>query len=310
MLSEGIAKELLALVKEICRNPVFSIGEGAERKLLTMALRSIHRYFECDASSIFLWKRSRSILTKICGNGEHMWDSETLFAFFHNRKPHLPDDIVMAPVRRGNNVIGVLALRRENGFEKGDGKITTEFLRIFGCLLGLALQSRISRMCLRLNCAMSLAVSPKDIIYRVMHNLRRLIDYDHGATLLLRKGDHSGYVFARQVAWKKGKSEIVGREIDIDWSGFASPGIRLIRDDDWLMDVLRSLSEDGAPPKKTSIIEFIFDDGEPIGLFEIGSAKFDFFVDKDLEILDRFFPIIDACTRNLRSTGGERAWRP
>ncbi len=309
MLPDAIAREMLSLIKEVCRNPVFLCGKGEERTLLNLALRSIHRSFQCDASSMFLWKRSRSILTKVCGNGDYCWDSETLVAFFHNTKPHLPEDIVMAPVRRGENVIGVLALWKSDGFEKGVGKIATEFLRIFGCLLGLALQSRISNMCLRLNQAMSSSVSTKDILYRAMHDLRRLIDYDHGATLLLRNGASSGYVFARQVAWKKGKSDIVGRMIDIDWEAFGARTARLVRDGP-IMDLLKELSEEDAPAKKSSIVAFIFEGDEPIALFEIASARFDFFVDNDLMIVERFLPIVDVCAKSLKNDRGGTNWRP
>jgi len=203
----------------------------------------------------------------------------------------------------------VLALWRGDGFEKGVGKIATEFLRIFGCLLGSAFQSRISNMCLRLNQALSSSVSPKDIIYRAMHDLRRLIDYDHGATLLLRSGANSGYVFARQVAWKKGKSNIVGKTIDIDWEAFASRSVRLVRDDP-IMVLLKDLGEDDAPARKSSIVAFIFDGCQPIGLFEIGSSRFDFFVDNDLMIVERFFPIVDACAKSIKKDQGGINWRP
>lgn len=299
VLPDRVAQELVYLIKQICRTPVLASGRGEESTLLRLVLRSIHTCFDCDASAIFLWKRSKSTLTKICGIGEHDWDIETLVAFFHNKKPELPHQIVMAPLRRGEVVVGVLGLVKNRGFERGVGKIATEFLKITGCLFSIAAESRAQWMGFRLNQAICNGVNPKDVIYRIMHDLRKLIDYDHGATLVLRESPFSGRVVARQVGWKKGKSEIVGKVIDIDWSD-CFRGVRLIAQDDRHIGFVRHLSEESAPLKKQSIIGFIWDVDEPIGLLEIGSSRFDFFVDNDLKIVERFLPIVNLCVKAMQ----------
>lgn len=299
VLPNRVAQELVLVIKQICRSPVFASGMGEEHTLLKLILRAIHNCFDCDASSLFLWKRSKSSLTKVCGIGDYEWDDRFLVAFFHNQKPQLPEQIVMAPLRRGRMVAGVVALARKRGFQKGVGRIATEFLKITGCFLGMAEESRIQKMCFRLNQAISSGVNPKDVIYRIMHDLRKLIDYDHGATLLLRKDSFSGVVVARQVGWKKGKSEIVGRMIKIDWSDWFRE-VRVIDEDQRLIESVTDLCEKDGPLKKQSIVGFILDDDEPMGLFEIGSSQSDFFVDKDLRIVERFLPIVQICVRTMQ----------
>jgi hypothetical protein len=303
-LSPDVSQVLADLVKQTSR-----VRE--ERKVWSLTLHAVALHFEATAGALFLYGRATGVLHKAKSvGGGHGWRGQTLLDFFHNRKPELPEQVIMAPVRVGRRVVGVLALERPSGFHKGAGKEVTEVLKVLGRWIGyrrdLAEQSAecgISRAILS-------CVRAKDVTYRILHQLRRFIDYDHGATVLGVANGLSGRVLARQVAWTKGRSGLVGSAVSLEWRELPpGPGVVILdQAASSLWASLEVVREDGSPPKKSIMIGCLVAQGERSGIVEVSSRHPGFFLDKDVTLLSRFLPYLAWCATRLREepeiTGG------
>jgi len=294
-LPGAVASKLTRLVKEIAKT-------RTERKALALILRGVASTFEADAGALFVFRRASRCLYKACGLGEFSWREETLRAFFHNEKPELPAELVMAPLRRGHRVIGVAALYRQDGFARGVGKLLTEALKVVGEVLGLRRRVEVSSSLDRLLRAASAGLRPKDLCYRLMHELRRFIDYDHGATLLLEE-DGRARIVARQIAWQKGKSDIIGRLVALE-SEHLSEGTRLVTAKT-PSKILSDVRERESPPKGASLVGCLKVRDRVIGWLEIGSRYADFFLDIDHGILETFLPIAIWCAMRWKGESDE-----
>lgn len=305
-LSPDISQVLAGLIKQVA-------GVREHRKVWSLTLGALASHFEATAGAVFLHRRSRGDLHKVKSIGDcEAWQGQTLLDFFHNRKPELALNTIMAPVRVGGQVVGVLALERVGGFRKGVGREATEILKVLGYWAGCRrdLAEHLAE------CAVGKAilahVRPKDITYRILHQLRRFMDYDHGSTVLCITGEVTGRVLARQVAWTKGRSDLVGRTVSVRRKDMP-PGpdaVILNQATSQLWDSLDGAREDGSPPKRSIMIGCLIDEGERLGLVEVSSRRPGFFLDKDVATLTRFLPYLAWCVRCMRdnpeSRGGSR----
>jgi hypothetical protein len=278
-----------------------------ERKALSIILKTTASVLGCECGTIFLHRRAKAGLHKVKSlRGAETWDIGVVESFYRNEKPGLPADVVMAPLRVGKHVVGVLALRKAGEFERGAGRVATEILKTAGSVLGWrkeiaygTAENSVAQAALR-------GVAAKDIVYRVFHQLRRFIDYDHGGTLLEQTAEGSGRIVARQIAWTEGKSGIVGRHVAIPWSDIrvASPTITTAADRPDLWPSIVSMSEETAPPKRSALIGLVRCEAAVCGLIEVSSRRPDFFVDSDAEIFARFIPYVSWALSELRTQPG------
>jgi hypothetical protein len=208
----------------------------------------------------------------------------------------------MAPVRVGEDVVGVLVLVKDGPFEPGAGKTATEILRIVGTMLGQRRHMAVGESECEVGRAVLRGVGPKDITYRVFHQLRRFIDYDHGATLIERLDQGRGRVLARQVTWTSGRSDIVGKVVPFAWDDLEQ-AISVMSEPyqvPSLAETVGSAAEEGSPPKLSSMLGMLGPASEVIGCVEVSSRRRMFFVDKDTQILSRFVPYLTWCLKNLK----------
>ncbi len=273
-----------------------------ERKAFSLILRWLTQTFKCHASAAFIYKRSEGRLYKACGVGEYDWGGGALLEFFYNRRPQLPSEVVMAPLRRGRQVIGVTALAGYDGFPRGVGKAATEALSFLGRMLGLKWEERVALAFFRSVEAMMRGRSAKDICYLVMHELRRFIDYDHGSSLIVRENSHTGRIVTRQVAWQSGKSDIVGKAIEIDWEDLGTGRIACF--EDCRGQLFEDAREKSSPPVRSCLLapllRWIHGKPHAIGLFSIASKQANFFLDNDRKVLEKFIPVLTLCALKLK----------
>ena len=273
-----------------------------ERKAFALVLEGLASLLDSSKGTLFLYRRARAALYKVRSlSDEEAWDMDTVMRFYLNEKPDLPSDTIMAPVRAGQRVLGVVALSRPAGFEPGAGKIATEILRIAGRLLESRRRVALVEAEAAIGGAVLKRVRPKDIVYRIFHALRRFIDYDHGATLLAQATDGTGYIAARQTAWGGGKSGIVGETVDFPWEVLpASERAFVIAEPEAaLVEVLAAIREEGSPPKRSMMVGALVEGGVHMGCVEVSSTRANFFVDNDTRVLSRFLPYLCWCLREL-----------
>jgi hypothetical protein len=302
-LSPDVSRVLAGLIKQVAR-------VRQDRKIWALTLDALASHYGA-AGTVLLYRKREGDLYKVRSVGKQVrWDEQPLLDFFHNRKPELDATVVMAPVRLGNRVIGVLALARTDPFLRGAGREATEVLKVIGLWMGwrrdLALREA--------ECATGRAilgrVAPKDVAYRILHQLRRFIDYNHGASVLGFAGEGSARVLARQIAWMEGRSDMVGKAVEIRWSSIPKgPGGSILREGvSPLWNELERVKEAEAPPKKSIMIVRLADDDGDVGLVDVSSTIPVFFLDNDLEVLSRFLPYLTWCVRRMadipKETGG------
>jgi hypothetical protein len=144
-------------------------------------------------------------------------------------------------------------------------------------------------------------VAPKDIVYRVLHQLRRFIAYDHGASVLGYSQEGGARVLARQVAWTGGRSDVVGNRVDIA-PGDLPPGqdVSILTDEaSSAWHALDGVREEGSPPKRSIMAGRLVDRDGEIGLVEISTTVPAFFLDNDVAALSRFLPYLAWCMRRM-----------
>jgi hypothetical protein len=274
-----------------------------ERKILSLTLRGLASLFGCPRGAIYLYDRAGNTLRKACGiDAEGTWDLATVRSFYFNEKPALPPCLIMAPVRAGDSVIGVLALEADAPIRAGAGRTATAVLSLLGEALArrreiamLEAETSIARAALR-------GGRPADVIYRILHEIRRTVDYDHGASVLRREGD-GARVVARQVAWSKGRSDIVGRRYPLAWDGLGLKVEGLTRAGGEVWAQISEVREASSPTKRSILLGPVADGSGAIGCVELSATRADFFVDMDAAILTRFLPYIRWCL--IETAGGE-----
>jgi hypothetical protein len=284
-------------------------GAREDRKVFALVLQGLAGLYACEAGTIFTCRRATGELHKVTSlKAGETWDMKTVISFFINEKPFLPADTIMAPVRSGPEVIGVVALRKSAGFERGAGKTATEILKLVGGVLSVRREIAVSAADSSIARAALGDVSPKDVVYRALHQLRRFIDHSHGATVIAKSDNRTGTVVARQVAWTKGKSRIVGARLPIVWQGLSAGFVEVVSSSAHtsVWEALASVREDGSPPKRSMLVAPLRAGGDTIGCIELASTQADFFLDKDKAVLSRFLPYLSWCLTQIHSKPGGR----
>jgi hypothetical protein len=288
-----------------------SAHAGDERKIFMLVLRGMQALFACRAGAIFLYRRSGDALHKVKAVGDMPWDTATLLSFYHNLKPELPAEVIMAPVRRGQEVVGVMALVKHEAFDRGAGRIATEVLKTVGGALGdrrrlaiLDAEAAIAR-------SMLAGLDPKDVTYRIFHQLRRFMDYDHSATLWQWVAEGQGRIAARQVAWTKGRSGIVGMTAPFPWDDLAGLRSPVIlgegggsRAGERVWETIRSVSEPSEPPRRSALLCLLGASDRMLGCVIVASGRSDFFLDKDVRLLSSFELHLSRCLEQSHTDPG------
>ncbi len=285
-----------SIILEILRE---SSRTREDRKLFALLMRRIQKEYACESLAVFLNKRATGRLYKFKAIGKrYAWDETKIFEFFLNRKPEIEERIVMAPVRIGPVVVGVMAMRAEKPFARGVGKALTSLLHDFGAILEWRRKRGVIESQLRVVEAVLKPIPPKDIIYRILHTMRRFIDYDHSATLLEIVSARTVSVVARQVAWTKGKSRLIGRNYDLDLDMIGLEKGAILSQDRIKNLGFDLISETGAPPRGSSIVILVRGRNRR-GLLEVSSTRENFFLEADLSIIARFQPYLGWCLDRL-----------
>jgi hypothetical protein len=268
-----------------------------DRKTYALILKLAAGMYDCPGGAVYAYKRASGTLHKLKSLGaSDRWDPDTLAAFYENRRPRLESNVIMAPLRVGRQVSGVLALSRESGFPPGAGKELSRMLRVMGTVLGARRGRAVASAETAVARAMAKGLNHRDLLYRILHSLRRFIDYNHGATVLRQGPPGGSVIIARQVAWSAMKSDLVGSAVDLGPIR-SGPRVRILnslREAGEAGRVLISLSEKGAPPPASCVVAGLFP-----GFLVIASDREGFFAGEDVEIIGDFAPYVTRCIYEL-----------
>jgi two-component system, NtrC family, sensor kinase len=153
---------------------------------------------------------------------------------------------------------------------------------------------------------------PQDVLYQILHGLRRLLQYDHGAGVLLLSPDEGALtVRAEIIAWTKAKSDRIGQQVLVtpdlrQWLEHPSKPVLLRAGDraEALADVPAGLhaplieTAPGVPAVRGMILAVLHHRHRPLGVLEIRSRSAGAFSPGDLRTLDEFLPLASVTLYN------------
>ncbi len=300
---------------------------NSNAKTYRLALREISRFFGAVTACIALHDRfgdGARIELETKQKGE--WDPNLFADFIKNKRPLIPQTLIMAPLRIKNRVIGLIALKREKKFATGDGKFLCRLADRLSRELTAREELRLLTVRARISKDIIRGLRPKDVFYKLLDGLEELLGYDHSAAILILDAEKDVFVVqAEKITWVKGKSDVIGVELptdpavnafllnsdaplmfnrnpDGDWRAWGSP---------YYLGVLRILDYNKSPsvPLENSVFcAALRWQGQLLGLLKISSRVREAFHGDDLQVVKEFLPQANAAIRasQLSATLHER----
>jgi signal transduction histidine kinase len=207
---------LLAFLDQL-KNDLRAVRE--DQNALRLSLRRTCEHFKVDDGCIAVATAdgSRAELLWVIPR-EGKWDVASLTEFIQNRRPRIPRNIVMAPIHRRGRFWAVLAIRGQQPFEipssyvalRRVAKVISESIELIDWQRNIEVRSQIDRKMLE-------QLRPQDLFYQILHGLRSLTHYDHSSALLIcNRRDNTLDLVAEQIAWRKGKSHLIGLKLPLN----------------------------------------------------------------------------------------------
>ncbi|NQT82353.1 GAF domain-containing sensor histidine kinase [bacterium] len=296
-------------------------------KVYRFSLREIVRYFGATDGCIALHDRvsDRARIT-LRANQKVEWDLNLLADFIRNTKPQVPSNVILAPLRVKRRVVGLIGLKREEPFVKGDGRFLCRLADRVSAELTQREEVRLLTVRARISKEIMRGLRPKDVFYQLLDGLEDLLGYDHSAAIMILDTEKNAFVVqAEKITWGKRKSKVIGLELSTEpaVNGF------LVRSDSPLTfsrkdggrwgtggsphytDVSRILDynkDSSLPPENSIICSPLRAKGRLVGLLKISSRLRDAFGPDDVEVVQEFLPQAEAAIRasQLSATLHER----
>lgn len=226
--------------------------------------------------------------------------------FARDRKSPEDPHMLLTLVALQGRPVGVLSFHRPaRRFGRPDAHLAMDAAEILSRQLAHRERERTFEMREKIVRKVLLEHRPADILYQVLHGLKRLLRYDHSATVLTYdRAGSSLTVRAEIIAWKKGKSPRIGVKIPIGpeevqrllglerCMTIASNRIP----DDLSGELVRRINEvtEDAPEAGSLLLAGLRRNEELIGLLAIRDHAAGAFVRADEETIDSFLPVIGA----------------
>jgi two-component system, NtrC family, sensor kinase len=149
---------------------------------------------------------------------EGKWDLTCLTEFMQKQRPRIPPNIVLAPIYRRGRFWAALAIRGQQPFEipssyvalRRIAKAISESIELIDWQRNIEVRSQIDRKMLE-------QLRPQDLFYQILHGLRSLTHYDHSSALLIcNRRENTLDLVAEQIAWRKGKSHLIGLKLPLN----------------------------------------------------------------------------------------------
>jgi signal transduction histidine kinase len=187
-------------------------------KALRHALRDIHAFFRATHACFAVLHPGAQQARVLFGLPEDAaWNLELLTRFIRHQHPDVPQDMLIAPVRRRDAAWGALAMTRAGlVFDRHDRRLLLRIATTVSEAIHRIDRERIEEVRGRIDRKILEQIDPKDLFYQILDGLRSLTQYDHSSALLIREeNDSTLRLVAEQIAWTKAKSERIGLQLPI-----------------------------------------------------------------------------------------------
>jgi signal transduction histidine kinase len=232
--------------------------------------------------------------------------TEQAVRFVRERKS--PDDrqVLFTSVESLGIPVGAFAfLRAGRSFGRRDAHFGVDAAEILSQHLGHRARERAFEIRERIVRKVLLQLRPADILYQVLHGMKRLLGYDHSASVHTLDRD-AGTLTTRAevIAWTKGKSTRIGRTVQLDAEAIAAidriersilidPARADATIPPLLLAPVTSVGPEAPMPHSLLLAPLRQRDGAA-GLLAIRALAPGAFVVSDLETIDSFLPIASA----------------
>lgn len=287
-------------------------------KMYRFALREVVRFFEAGDGCIALHDRvSDAARVVLATKHKGEWDLSLLADFIRNRRPQVPRNVIMAPLKVKKRVVGLVGLKKEEPFLKGDGRFLCRLADRVSAELTEREEKRLLTVRARISKEIMRGLRPKDVFYQLLDGLEELLEYDHSAAILILDGQKDAFVVqAEKITWRKAKSNVIGSELptqpavnafllnrrapltfnrnpDGKWKTWGSP---------YYIDVLRILDYNrgsSAPAENSIICAPLRAKRQLLGLLKISSRAHgaEAFAPGDVQVVQEFLPQAQAAIR-------------
>jgi signal transduction histidine kinase len=151
---------------------------------------------------------------------------------------------------------------------------------------------------------------PKDVLYQILHGLKKLLQYDHSASVLLLHPDGNLLtVQAEIIAWTKAKSDRIGQQLPIetatlDWMAekelplLVRDGRPIVAEDVVPDELLRLPDAPSAKRSRAVLLGVLRRKDQILGLVQIRAKHPAAFTPENLVTLEKFLPLASATVYN------------
>ena len=128
----------------------------------------------------------------------------------------IPAGTLCARITRRGRAWGVIVLeRKDDRFPDGSPRGLAHIARALTENIERLDRERLSEVRRRIDDMILRELPPKDLYYQILDGLHQLTRYDHSAALWIWSAPGSLELVAEQIAWKKMKSPIIGRTVQL-----------------------------------------------------------------------------------------------
>lgn len=226
--------------------------------------------------------------------------------FARDRKSPGDRHLLLTWVPVEGRTMAVLGFLRPGGrFGRIDARFANEAAQILSRHLAHRERERTFEIRERIVRKVLQQLRPADILYQVLHGLKRLLQYDHGASVQTFDPEASVLTIrAETIAWTKGKSPRIGSRIPVRAAALAEMEslARCHRCDPArlpdnapaaLIADLTTVTE-VAPPVRSLLLAPLRQGDRFVGLLSIRSTAPEAFTKNDEETINSFLPILSA----------------
>jgi signal transduction histidine kinase len=221
--------------------------------------------------------------------------------------------LLLLPVESGDRTVGLLGFYRfRRQFSRDDTRFGQESVALLSLTLERRERERAQSVREKISMKIFSELRPKDVLYQMLHGLKRIFQYDHSAAILFLSPDRSTLtVQAEIIAWAKAKSNRIGQQLPVAeegrlWLERPSPPILLRggRPDPDGPQPPESLTRPllleapGGPPGESMILAEIWRKSQVLGVLQIIGLGRDTFTPDDLQRLREFLPLASSTMYN------------
>lgn len=232
-------------------------------------------------------------------------DLTLVTALLRGNQCRIPAGTLCARIARRGRPWGMMVLERDDrSFPDGSPRGLAHIARALSENIERLDRERWSEVRGRIDDMILRELPPKDLYYQILDGLHQLTRYDHSAALWMWSASGSLELVAEQIAWKKMKSPIIGRVVQLPvelqallqagtvygfdrssegWTEWTSGGVSA------LAGFLDLDAEPAARPKEHAMLcASVGGRDGPLGILKLSGCAAGTFGEHELAVVDRF----------------------